>query len=65
MTEAADLPTGCAGDDWRRSMPAAAPPLPVPGLRMMLRRRVARGKEIADRLPERRGMDDTPRPPGG
>jgi 3-deoxy-D-manno-octulosonic-acid transferase len=30
----------------------------------MLRRRVARGKEWADRLPERRGIDPTPRPPG-
>jgi 3-deoxy-D-manno-octulosonic-acid transferase len=30
----------------------------------MLRRRVARGKEWADRLPERRGLDPTPRPPG-
>ena len=38
--------------------------LAAPGLRVMLRRRVARGKEIADRLPERRGLDRTPRPPG-
>ncbi|KAA5613326.1 3-deoxy-D-manno-octulosonic acid transferase [Rhodovastum atsumiense] len=30
----------------------------------MLSRRVARGKEIAPRLPERRGIDAAPRPPG-
>ena len=30
----------------------------------MLRRRVGRGKEIAGRLPERFGIDPTPRPPG-
>ena len=30
----------------------------------MLRRRVARGKEIAERLQERRGIDPTPRPAG-
>jgi 3-deoxy-D-manno-octulosonic-acid transferase len=33
-------------------------------LRLMLRRRAARGKEIASRLNERRGLDPTPRPPG-
>ncbi len=38
--------------------------LAAPALRLMLRRRVARGKEIADRLPERRGIDPTPRPAG-
>ena len=36
----------------------------APALRVMLRRRVARGKEIADRLPERRGLDTMPRPAG-
>ena len=30
----------------------------------MLRRRVARGKELAARLGEREGIDPTPRPPG-
>ena len=30
----------------------------------MLHRRIRRGKEIADRLPERRGIDAAPRPPG-
>ncbi len=30
----------------------------------MLRRRVARGKEVASRLPEREGIDPAPRPPG-
>ena len=39
---------------------AAAAPL----LRASLRRRVARGKEIANRLPERWGEDATPRPAG-
>ena len=38
--------------------------LAAPGLRLMLRRRVARGKEIANRLPERRGIEASPRPPG-
>ncbi|MGI4953582.1 MAG: 3-deoxy-D-manno-octulosonic acid transferase [Janthinobacterium lividum] len=38
--------------------------LAAPGLRLMLRRRARRGKEIADRLPEREGIDPTPRPPG-
>ena len=38
--------------------------LAAPALRLMLRRRVRRGKEIAARLPERWGEDATPRPPG-
>ncbi len=38
--------------------------LAVPALRLMLRRRAARGKEIAARLPEREGIDPAPRPPG-
>ena len=36
----------------------------APALRVMLRRRVSRDKEIPERLPERRGIDSTPRPPG-
>ena len=36
----------------------------APALRLNLRRRAANGREIADRLPERRGIDPTPRPPG-
>jgi 3-deoxy-D-manno-octulosonic-acid transferase len=36
----------------------------APALRVMLRRRVARGKEIAARLPEREAIDATPRPAG-
>lgn len=36
----------------------------APLLTISLRRRVGRGKEIADRLPERRGIDNTPRPAG-
>ncbi len=35
-----------------------------PALRVMLRVRLARGKEEPGRLPERRGIDPTPRPPG-
>ena len=42
----------------------AAATMAAPALRLMLRRRVARGKELAERLPERRGIDPTPRPPG-
>jgi 3-deoxy-D-manno-octulosonic-acid transferase len=38
--------------------------LAAPLLRRMLAARVARGKEIAARLPEREGIDPTPRPPG-
>jgi len=36
----------------------------APALRLNLRRRVAAGREIAHRLPERRGIDPTPRPAG-
>jgi 3-deoxy-D-manno-octulosonic-acid transferase len=36
----------------------------VPLLRLLLRRRAAQGREIAARLPEREGIDATPRPPG-
>jgi 3-deoxy-D-manno-octulosonic-acid transferase len=46
------------------SVYAAAATAAAPLLRQMLRRRVARGKEIATRLPERWGEDDSPRPPG-
>ncbi len=38
--------------------------LAEPALRIMLRRRAGRGKELASRLGERRGVDPTPRPPG-
>lgn len=38
--------------------------LAAPLLRRMLRRRLARGKEIAGRLDEREGRDATPRPAG-
>ncbi len=38
--------------------------LASPAIRAMLRRRVARGKEIGDRLPEREGIDATRRPDG-
>lgn len=36
----------------------------APALRAMLRRRAARGREVAGRLAERRGVDATPRPGG-
>lgn len=50
---------GVAAWLWRGGATLAAP-----GLRAMLRRRVGRGKEIAARLPEREGIDPTPRPDG-
>ena len=50
---------GLIAAGWRTGTRLAAP-----GLRVMLRRRVARGKEVAARLPEREGIDPTPRPPG-
>ena len=43
---------------------AAAATVASPGLRLMLRMRLARGKELPGRLRERRGIDPTPRPPG-
>ncbi len=42
----------------------AATAVAAPALRVMLHRRVGRGKELAGRLGERRGVDPTPRPPG-
>ena len=33
----------------------------APGLRLLLRRRAARGKEVPVRLPARRGVDPAPR----
>ncbi len=47
---------------WR--LYAALATLAAPALRPWLRRRARRGKEIAARLPEREGIDPTPRPPG-
>ena len=43
---------------------AGAASLAGPALRAMLRARARRGKELPDRLDERRGIDATPRPPG-
>jgi 3-deoxy-D-manno-octulosonic-acid transferase len=43
---------------------AVAATLLAPALRLNLRRRAAKGREIASRLPERRGIDKTPRPAG-
>jgi len=43
---------------------AGAATLAAPALRLLLRRRAARGKEVAARLAERQGIDATPRPGG-
>ncbi len=43
---------------------AAATTVAAPALRLTLRRRLQRGKELPGRLAERRGIDATPRPPG-
>jgi 3-deoxy-D-manno-octulosonic-acid transferase len=43
---------------------AGAASLASPALRLMLRYRAARGKEIAGRLAERRGIEASPRPAG-
>ena len=51
--------SGLIGAVW-----AGAATLLAPGLQLMLRRRAMRGKEIAARLPERQGIDPTPRPGG-
>lgn len=47
------------GTAWAVATTAAAP-----ALRLLLRVRLARGKEVRGRLAERRGIDATPRPPG-
>jgi 3-deoxy-D-manno-octulosonic-acid transferase len=51
--------TGGVHRAWAFAATAASP-----ALRLMLWRRAGRGKEIAARLPERRGIDATPRPHG-
>ncbi|HBK08536.1 MAG TPA: 3-deoxy-D-manno-octulosonic acid transferase [Acetobacteraceae bacterium] len=52
--------TGCLlGTGW-----TIAATLLAPALRLNLMRRAAKGKEIAERLPERFGIDPTPRPDG-
>ena len=43
---------------------AVAATAAAPGLRLLLRVRLARGKEVRGRLAERRGIDATPRPAG-
>lgn len=43
---------------------AVAATLLAPAVRLNLRRRAGNGREIATRLPERRGIDPTPRPDG-
>ena len=53
------LTQSVTGRLWRRLATLAAP-----GLRLMLRRRVRRGKELRPRLQERRGIEPAPRPAG-
>lgn len=43
---------------------SATATLAAPGLRLLLARRAAQGKEIPARLRERRGLEAAPRPPG-
>jgi 3-deoxy-D-manno-octulosonic-acid transferase len=43
---------------------SVATTIAAPGLRLLLRARQARGKELRGRLAERRGIDPSPRPPG-
>jgi len=50
--------------DWRRSAWRGLGHVLAPPLRLWLRRRVARGKEIPERLPERFGKAGLARPPG-
>ena len=52
-------PTSVLAAGW-----TVAATLLAPALRLNLRRRAERGREIAARLPERFGIDPTPRPPG-
>lgn len=51
--------SGLIAGAWRIAATVAAP-----GLRLMLRRRVISGKEVAARLPEREGIDGALRPAG-
>jgi len=53
------MPGRAIGSVW-----AAVTTLASPALRLLLRYRTTRGKEIAARLGERRGIDNTPRPTG-
>ncbi len=53
------MPVSAPARAWSMAAAAAAPLL-----RVLLHRRVAAGKEVANRLPERRGIDPTPRPEG-
>ena len=54
----------CAGLNALAAAWAVAATAAAPGLRLLLRARAARGKEVRGRLAERRGIDPTPRPPG-
>ncbi len=51
--------TDLIGTGWR-----VAATLLAPAIRLNLHRRAANGREISARLPERRGIDPTPRPAG-
>ena len=70
LTAAADRADALCAARWAgprcalASVWAAATSLAAPALRLLLWRRLRRGKEIAGRLAERRGIDPTPRPPG-
>lgn len=49
---------------WPFRLWAIAGTIAAPALRLVLRRRLRAGKELGDRLAERRGLDPTPRPGG-
>ena len=49
---------------WPFRLWALAGTIASPALRLLLRRRLRAGKELRDRLAERRGLDTTPRPDG-
>ncbi|MBV9783959.1 MAG: 3-deoxy-D-manno-octulosonic acid transferase [Acidisphaera sp.] len=53
-----------AGAQWARALWAVAATLAAPGLRLLLQLRARRGKEIPERLKERRGIEPGHRLPG-
>jgi 3-deoxy-D-manno-octulosonic-acid transferase len=59
MTAGSAMTAGALAAGWRIAATVLAP-----ALRVHLNHRVKAGREIAARLPERRGIDPTPRPPG-
>ncbi len=56
--------SGIAGAHPAQFAWSTAATLAAPLLRLMLRRRLSRGKELPGRIAERFGIDPTPRPPG-